>query len=204
MFRSALGAMMRLPLSLVGPDLRRRYRAPLCRLSAPHSITSMLMDYIPRCPCSWYVTQLHDRIIHVLEEFMLATGAIKGRDLRLEVRRIRSEASRDHLEDVVWFGLAPHLHLVIDVTVTSARTNTSVPRIGARLPLPGSLELGARHGKLDADLRTSALLGTPSVHSVHDCYLLRRMGAGWRLWWLNWSITWLVCGSSSLPWHRCC
>jgi hypothetical protein len=30
--------------------------------------------------------------------------------------------------------------------------------------------LGAEHGKLDADLRTSALLGTPSVQSVHDYY----------------------------------
>jgi hypothetical protein len=30
--------------------------------------------------------------------------------------------------------------------------------------------LGAQHGKIDADLRTSALLGTPSVHSIHDYY----------------------------------
>jgi hypothetical protein len=30
--------------------------------------------------------------------------------------------------------------------------------------------LGAQHGKLDADLRTSALLGTPSVKSVIDFY----------------------------------
>jgi hypothetical protein len=28
-------------------------------------------------------------------------------------------------------------HLLVDVTVTSARTNTNVPCIGARLPLPG-------------------------------------------------------------------
>jgi hypothetical protein len=33
MFESALGAI-RLPKSLVGLDLRRRYRAPLCRVSA--------------------------------------------------------------------------------------------------------------------------------------------------------------------------
>jgi hypothetical protein len=63
---------------------------------------------------------------------------------------------------------APQRHLVVDVTVTCARTNTDVPHIGARLPLPGSLALGAQHGKLDADLRTSALLGTPSVQSLHD------------------------------------
>jgi hypothetical protein len=59
--------------------------------------------------------------------------------------------------------MAPHRHLLVDVTVTSARTNTNVPRMGARLPLPGSLALEAQHGKLDADLRTYALLGTPSV-----------------------------------------
>jgi hypothetical protein len=42
--------------------------------------------------------------------------------------------------------MAPHSHLVVDVTVTSARTNTIVPRIGARHPLPGSFALGAQHG----------------------------------------------------------
>jgi hypothetical protein len=64
--------------------------------------------------------------------------------------------------------MAPHRHLIVDLTVTSARTNTNVPRIGARLPLRGSLALGAQHGKLDADLRTFALLGTPSIQSIHD------------------------------------
>jgi DNA-binding IclR family transcriptional regulator len=53
--------------------------------------------------------------------------------------------------------------IVVVVTVTSPRTNTNVLRIGARLPLKGSLALGAQHGKLDANLRTSALLGTPLV-----------------------------------------
>jgi hypothetical protein len=66
--------------------------------------------------------------------------------------------------------MAPHHNMVVDVTITSARTNTNVPRVGARLPLPGSLALGDQHGKLDADLRTSALLGTPSVRSVHYYY----------------------------------
>jgi hypothetical protein len=36
--------------------------------------------------------------------------------------------------------------------------------------LHGSLALGAQHGKLDADLRTYALLGTPSVQSIYDYY----------------------------------
>jgi hypothetical protein len=112
--------------------------------------------------------------------------------------------------------MAPHRHLLVDVTATSARTNTNVLRISARLPLPGieieivynntrskrllslcppctaqvgthitwatdirahpslgppplrypraplpgSLALEAQHGKLDADLCASALLGT--------------------------------------------
>jgi hypothetical protein len=66
--------------------------------------------------------------------------------------------------------MVPHRHLVVVVTLTSARTNTNVPRIGVRLPLPDSLALGAQHGKLDADLRTFALLGTPSVQSIHEYY----------------------------------
>jgi hypothetical protein len=32
------------------------------------------MDHILRCPCSWYVIQLNDRIVHVLEELMLEAG----------------------------------------------------------------------------------------------------------------------------------
>jgi hypothetical protein len=72
---------------------------------------------------------------------------------------------------VVWLDfMAPHYHLVVDVTVISTRTKINVPLVGARLPLPGSLALGAQHGKFNADLRTSALLGTPSVQSVHDYY----------------------------------
>jgi hypothetical protein len=38
---------------------------------------------------------LHDRIVHVLEEFMLEAGVTTGRDLQLEVRRIWSGASGD-------------------------------------------------------------------------------------------------------------
>jgi hypothetical protein len=30
--------------------------------------------------------------------------------------------------------------------------------------------LGAQHGKVDADLHTSTLIGMPSVQSVHDYY----------------------------------
>ena len=76
--------------------------------------------------------------------------------------------------------MAPHRHLVVDVTVTSVRTNTNVPGIGARLPLPRILALGVEHGKLDADLRTSTLLSTPSVQSIHGYYPFA-MGDGGRL-----------------------
>jgi hypothetical protein len=158
-------------------DLRRRYRAPLSR---ERSTCAMLMDHIPRYPCSWYAMQLDDRIVHVLKELVLEAGATKGRDLRLEVRRIRSGASRYRHGDVVWLDfMAPHRHLIVDVTVASARTNTNVPRIGARLPLPCSFALGAQHGKLDADLCTFALLRTPSVQSVHYYYPFAIEDGGW-------------------------
>jgi hypothetical protein len=75
----------------------------------------------------------------VLEESMLEAGAAKGRELRLEVHRIRSGASLDRTGDVVWLDLKVSLrNLVVDVTVTSARMNTNVPHhVGALLPLPG-------------------------------------------------------------------
>jgi hypothetical protein len=71
-------------------------------MSSERSKAAILTDHTPRCPCSWYVIQLHDRIVHVLEEFMLQAGAAKGRDLRLGVRRLRSGASQDRHGDVVW------------------------------------------------------------------------------------------------------
>jgi hypothetical protein len=111
MLRSAHSAM-RLPPSLVGQVLRRRYRVPLCRAIAPH--LRCLWTTVPRCPCSWYVIQLHDRIVGMLEEFMLKAGAIEGHDLRMEARRIRSVASRDRSEDVVRLDfMAAHRHLIV-------------------------------------------------------------------------------------------
>jgi hypothetical protein len=140
--RQCHGAM-RLPHSLLGLDLCRRYRAPLssCRVSAP-KLLCLWTTSTPRCPCSWYAVQLHDRIVYLLEEFMLEAGATEGRDFRLEVRYIRSRASRYRHGDVVWLDFrAPHRHLAVDVTVTSARTKTNVPHIGARLLLPANLAL---------------------------------------------------------------
>jgi hypothetical protein len=70
--------------------------------------------------------------------------------------------------DVVWLDfMAPHRPLVVDVTVTSARTNSNVPAISATLPLHGSLATGGQCGKLDGDAPTSASLVTPSIQSVH-------------------------------------
>jgi hypothetical protein len=44
---------------------------------------------------------------------------------------------------VVWpYLMAPHRHLVIDVTVTGARTNYMVHAVGAALPLRGSFAAG--------------------------------------------------------------
>jgi hypothetical protein len=36
------------------------------------------------------------------------------------------------------------------------------------LLLPGSLAMGGQQAKLDADIRPSSSLGTPSIHTAHD------------------------------------
>jgi hypothetical protein len=114
-------------------------------MSEEWTLISMLMDHIPRCPCSCYVIRLRDRIVRVLEEFMAEAGAVIGRDSRLEVRRIRSGAFRDRHLNVVWQleSSAPHRHLVVDVTVTSARTNSNVPSWGLRLCSPSISRYGS-------------------------------------------------------------
>jgi hypothetical protein len=91
-------------------------------------------------------------------------GGSRRRDLRFEVRRIRYGASRDRGGDVVWLDfMAPHRHLVVDVTVSSVRTKSNVHAVGAPLPLPGSLVTGVQYGKVDADIYTLTLLVTPSI-----------------------------------------
>jgi hypothetical protein len=94
---------------------------------------------------------------------------LKGRDVRLEARRIRFGASRNRHRDMVWLDFtAPHTHMVVDVTVTRARTNSNLPAVGAPLPLHGSFVLGVQQAKRDADIRTPSYLGTPSIQTVHD------------------------------------
>jgi hypothetical protein len=78
---------------------------------------------------------------------MIEAGTFQqGHILRLEARRIRSAASRDRHGDAFWLScMPPHRHLVVDVTVASARMNPMVPSVSAPLPLHGSLETGAQH-----------------------------------------------------------
>jgi hypothetical protein len=57
--------------------------------------------------------QIHDRIVHVLKEFIIEKEAFHGRDSRLEVPCTWYGASRDRPIDVVWLDFtAPHRHLV--------------------------------------------------------------------------------------------
>jgi hypothetical protein len=65
---------------------------------------------------------------------------------------------------VLWLDFViPHDNSVVDVAVTSARTNSNVPDVGASLPLLSSMAMGAKQAKRDVDLRTSSSLSTPSV-----------------------------------------
>jgi hypothetical protein len=105
------------------------------------------------------------------EELMAkAETTIEGRDLRLEVTLARFGASRDRHGDIACLDFpALHKHLVVDVTVTSARTNSNVRAVGALLirfrPF-GSLSMWAQQAKLDADLCNSFFLGTPYIYYV--------------------------------------
>jgi hypothetical protein len=101
----------------------------------------------------------------------------------LEVRRVRCRPPEIALGMSCGCGCyvaAPYMHVVVDVTVTSARTNSSVPDVGASLPLFDSLAMGTQQAKLDVDLRASSSLGTHSVMSVHD-YHPFALGDGGRL-----------------------
>jgi hypothetical protein len=61
--------------------------------------------------------------------------------------------------------------MVADTNVTRMRTKFRFA--GALLvPLPDGLALGAQQAKLDADIRTSSSIGTPSIQFVHDYHYL--------------------------------
>jgi hypothetical protein len=134
-------------------------------MSGERSTVAMLMDHVPGARALGTSLISTIGLSTSLKSSCLKAGATtKVRNLRLGVRCIRSGASRDRHGDVMWLDFrAPRHHLVVDVTVTHARTSTNTLHIGARLPLPGNLAFGAQQSKLDADLRTSALLGTPLV-----------------------------------------
>jgi hypothetical protein len=120
-----------------------------------------------------------------------------GKDLRLEVRRIRYGASRDRPRDVAWLDCAaPHEHLVVDGTVTSARTNSSIPVVWALLPLSRSLATGSQQAMVDVDRRT---LHPPWARlPLNMCMtiitlLLLRTGVTWLLRRLILMIAWPFC-----------
>jgi hypothetical protein len=134
-------------------------------MSGDRSTSAMPTDHIPSAHAiGMSFSSTIGLSVCLKSSYLRRAEGTKGRNLLLEVRRIRSGTYRDRQGNVGWLDFrAPYRHLVVDATVTSARTNTSVFQIDTRLPLPGSLALGVQQGKLDADLRTSALLGTPSV-----------------------------------------
>jgi hypothetical protein len=53
--------------------------------------------------------------------------------------------------------------------------------VGASIPLPRSVAMGAQHAKLDVDPRTSSSLGTPSINFVRDYYYPFALKDGGRL-----------------------
>jgi hypothetical protein len=74
----------------------------------------------------------------------------------------------------VWLDFAAtHKHLVIDVTITTARTISNVQIVGAPLPLPRRVAIGrAQQAELDYDLCTLSSRGTPPMTQYgHDYYL---------------------------------
>jgi hypothetical protein len=163
---SALGAM-RLPQSLVGQNLVDGI-GPLCRVSAPQLL--FLWTTSPGARALGTSSNSTTRVPTCLKSSCLQRGLLWGGTCGWRSALF----GRELHEIVVGMGLV-RLHGSTQLYCCwcdgcKCVTNTNVPRIGARLPLPGSLALGAQHCKLDADLCTSALLGTPSVQSVHVSY----------------------------------
>jgi hypothetical protein len=82
-------------------------------ISGERSTAPMLTDHIPRCPCSLYVIQLHDRIIHVLEEFMRDAGTGLPRDGTCGWRSAIFGRERIEIVMGTWFGWTSWLRTVI-------------------------------------------------------------------------------------------
>jgi hypothetical protein len=123
---------------------RRSYLLP-CRYDI-----SMPMDHIFPVVLLYGTSSgsIYDRRVNVLEGYMAEVEAVKGRDLRLEVHRIRYEASRDRprgrccVIGVCGSAIRIYTPLVVGVIVTSARTISRAPGVGASLPFNGSPALG--------------------------------------------------------------
>jgi hypothetical protein len=81
--------------------------------------------------------------------------------------------------------------ICIDFARTNA-TNSSVLALGAPLPLHGSLAKGAQRNMLDADFRTSASFGTPSVQPTHGYSPFALEDGGQTVGWLRRRSRWLI------------
>jgi hypothetical protein len=131
----------------------------------------ILLDHIPRCPRSRYVTEVHNRLVTVLQDMMQEAGGTKNHDLWLELCHVYGARSQARPGDVAWLNFSrPNRHLVVDVTIPSARTNTNLTRSRTHLPVPGALGLAAQQAKFDRDVQASTRTGTPPVHTVHEYY----------------------------------
>jgi hypothetical protein len=132
----------------------------------------MLMDHIPRCMCSWYIIQLHDRVVHMLEELMLEARA-RGAGFAVGgppylIGSFSRSTWGCGLVRLRGSKLTSCCLFCYDQKCSHGCTNTIVPQIGARLPLPCTLALGFQNSELDASLRTCALRGTLSVQAVYE------------------------------------
>jgi hypothetical protein len=191
MFGSAHGAMSPAPQSRGSGSLST---VSATSMSGEHSTTTRLIDHIPRCPCSWYIEQFHDRVVHVLEEFMLKAGATKARDLPLEVRRIRSGGSRDQPEDLLWLDFMGGLYTVILLFMCRSQALART-LVSLRYAL-ASHSWAVLHWELSRansvrtfvlSLYLARLRFNRPVTMVPSLF---RMEAGWRIWRFRWLIAW--------------
>jgi hypothetical protein len=83
-------------------------------MSGERSTAAMLMDHIPRCPCSWYLIQLHDRSTGL--STCLKSSCLKRWLLRDVTCGWRSSVFGQELLHIVmgtWFGSTSWLRTVI-------------------------------------------------------------------------------------------
>jgi hypothetical protein len=106
---------------------------------------------------------------------MVETNETMERDLRFHISAVSDVALLAfgvHGDGVWLLFMAPRIAtlLVLDVTITSARTNSSVPAVEAPLPFHVSPAAPAQQGKLEVDLRTAESISTPTVQFAPGYY----------------------------------